>query len=314
MTIRISTLSTDTMTVEVGDVLDFVIFDQWISGYNDNAQTNFTSPDAVGVLDSIGSTAPVSPIDKYQVYSTVDGGAAVLLMTNDDGLGSGGGGYADDFGSDSERTLNPMTVAGQTIYKPEVDEQYTVTEVDFPLSGQTGIIVAYDTSNETDQYIIPFRVVYNKFLHQVADASVDTEAPNSIMGRLLTCERNQTDLILPRLRRALGLLGEHQKVDGFLYDDDGNITECRIRIFRDNAGANGASLWTDRVNDADPASAMDAGNFELYRYTVTATNLLPRNLRTGYSQVIGINEADEEADNVYGSDGSASGTDNGSVL
>jgi len=309
MVIRISTLSTDIMTVEVGDVLDFIIFDQWIRGYNDNTATNFTDPDAVGVLDSIGSTA----IDKYQVYSTADGGTpftAVLLMTNDDGTATSGGGYADASGSDSERILNSMTVAGQVIYKPEVSQQYTVTEADFPLSGQTGIIVAYDTSDETDQYIIPFRVVYNKFLHQVADASVDDEAPNSIMGRLLTCERNQTDLILPRLRRALGLLGEHQKVDGFLYDDDGNITECRIRIFRDNAGANGASLWTDRVNDADPASTMDTGNDELYRYTVTATNLLPRNLRTGYSQVIGA----EQTDNALGSDGSDTPSNNGSVL
>jgi len=278
----IISLTNSSMMIEarIGDVLRFAIVDQGFTG-----------------ATSTTSYLSLNP-DKYQIYNA----AGSLISTNDDSTSNGPG-------PGGERSVNTVSFPGSLFahISHVTTDAYTVLESEFPV-GSIGFVTIYNSSGPANRYVIPF-VVTRSLSSTVADSAMSA-IQNSALGRLHTCERNQTDLILPRLRRALGLLGEHQKVDGFLYDDDGNITECRIRIFRDNTGANAASLWTDRVNDADPASAIDTGNDELYRYTVTATNLLPRNLRTGYSQVI----VDEQADNILGSDGSDTPTNNGSVL
>lgn len=290
MTIRTLTQSTDMMTVEVGDVLSFVILDRWIEFYNPHVA------DGAGLEPTYQGLTP----DKYQVFKVINGAATLL---NEGATGTGGP------SSSAERDIDSTQVQDQFVFAPDAATQYVVTEPDFPLSGQTGLIVVYNTSGDDDQYIIPFRVVYNKFLHEKLDSYITTEAPNSIMGRLLTCERNQTDVIMPRLRRALGLLGEHQMVDGFLYDDDGNITECRIRIFDNETNRDDADPWVDRQNDPDTAPSLDTG--EEARYIVTATNLLPRNLRTLYNQAITVDPPDDQ----YGDMGDGvPGTTNGSVL
>ena len=139
---------------------------------------------------------------------------------------------------------------------------------------------------------------------QVVDAVTDNDAqtaPDSLVGRLYTLERNQIEVLMPRLKRTLGLLGEHQVVDGFVYDDDGNITQCRVRIFEDKADAENCNRWTDTLNANDPAGTLQTG--EIARYTTIVSNLLPRNLRTLYDQRISA----DATDNAFGKLGSTGG-------
>ena len=148
----------------------------------------------------------------------------------------------------------------------------------------------------------------------VIDATAD-DNPDSVLGRLLTVEKNQTDVLMPRMRRTLGLLGEHQLVDGFVYDDDGNITQCRLRIFETKAAAEAAQPWLDANGDETDTSMITD---EIARYTIDATNSLPRNLRTQLrtrlTKAQPENPAGITPDEPYGSNGSNSGTNNGSVL
>lgn len=145
--------------------------------------------------------------------------------------------------------------------------------------------VSHETSIEGDTALI--------IDTETADASAEGSlADNTMIGRLRTLERNQTEVVFPRLKRLLGLLGEHQLVDGFLYDDDGNVTECRIRIFDTKANRDGASVWSDRQNENDPAPALESG--EIARYVATMSNLLPRNLRTVYNEAINTDQADND--------------------
>jgi hypothetical protein len=180
--------------------------------------------------------------------------------------------------------------------------------------GDKGIIVGYDTGLSTNTYIQPFQVVRGKGIEKLWDvetSDADAEAtnrPNTLVGRAWTVEKNQRDVLMPRLKRALGLLGEHQIVDAFLYDDDGNITECRLRFFETKQNAIDALKWEDRLNEVDPRIAQSPVTGELAVYTITASNLLPRNLRTLFEQKI---DADE-SDNLFGT-GSTEGS-TGSVI
>jgi len=171
--------------------------------------------------------------------------------------------------------------------------------------GDSGMIVAWDASNASgasSSYIQQFRVTRGAGIEKLTDvqtADNDTPmlaAPNTILGRLWTVEKNQRDVLMPRQRRILGLLGEHQVVDAFLYDDDGNITECRLRFFDTKAHSAEAAKWTDRLNQVDPRVTPGGDAGEVGLYTITADNLLPRNLRTLFEQKI---DADP-ADNLFG--------------
>lgn len=133
-----------------------------------------------------------------------------------------------------------------------------------------------------------------------ADLESTTTIDDTLMGRLRSLELNQQNIIHARLKRILGHLGEHQVVDGYLYDDDGNISESRVRLFDSKTNADAAALWRDRVNDSDPAPNLETG--ELYRYTLSATAVLPRNLRTTYKESINTDAADN--DYIDGTDGS----------
>ena len=220
---------------------------------------------------------------------------------------------------------------------PAVGTYYTFAAGGDFAPGDHGLIAlhfAYN-SNLDDPTVatMTFKIsqVQNKvdYIKDVDIADVGSESatnkPNSLAGRLLTCERNQTEVLMPRLRRALGLLGEHQLVDGFLYDDDGNITECRLRLFESaHTMVNNANIWNDRVNESD-ADALDLVTGEEARYTITASNLLPRNLRTSYQQKLtkattgaadpdGVVDGWEPNDETYGNMSSGNNSNNGSVL
>jgi hypothetical protein len=126
---------------------------------------------------------------------------------------------------------------------------------------------------------------------EVADGSVSS-VPNSLMGRVYTVEKNQIENISPKLRRILGYLGENCMIDGYVHDDAGNISSCRMRIFDTVANLTAATPWSDTVNDSDPASSLESG--EKARCTLSMTHALPRNLRTAYEAEIST-DADDQA-------------------
>ena len=186
-----------------------------------------------------------------------------------------------------------------------ITDLLAITDTDWTY-GDKGVVVAYETGAASNTYIQPFQVVRGAGVEKLwdeetsdVDAKVSTKR-NTVLGRLMTTEMNQTDIIMPRQKRILGLLGEHQVVDAFLYDDDGNITECRLRSFDTAANSAAANKWTDRLNVVDPRDGADAGEIALY--TITASNLLPRNLRTLYEQKISADSTDND---FGGSGGSA---------
>lgn len=184
---------------------------------------------------------------------------------------------------------------------------YTVSDTDFAVGDVGFISVQLDASSGTDPvYLATLKITNGETISkQLTTDIADTEAddlPNSIIGRLYTVEKNQIEVLMPRLKRTLGLLGEHQVVDGFVYDDDGNITQCRVRIFEDKADAQGCNRWTDTLNSDDPATSLETG--EIARYTTLVSNLLPRNLRTLYDQRIST----DATDNGFGDLGSTGGS------
>lgn len=219
-----------------------------------------------------------------------------------------------DFGTDPKTmTSCGLDTAGDLLDGTAVaDDFFAPSQFYTPTSdnwnyGDIGLIICYAAGN-AETTIQPFQIVRGvgiERLWETETTDVEAEAtnrPNTLVGRAWTVEKNQRDVLMPRLKRALGLLGEHQVVDAFLYDDDGNITECRLRFFDSKANATAAAKWTDRVNEADPRTTPVTG--EIAVYTITASNLLPRNLRTLYEQKI---DADE-TDNLFGT-----GTSEGST-
>lgn len=191
---------------------------------------------------------------------------------------------------------------------------YTVSASDFSRGDRAILMLQVMHGGGNAVYYFNVDITEDEAIEQqLAAGLTDTEAENlgtnsdTLIGRLYTLERNQLEVLMPRLKRALGLLGEYQHVDGFVYDDDGNITQCRVRLFRNDAEHAAAQLWTDTINDNDPQPDASAVTGELARYHVSVSNLLPRNLRTLYRQ----EPEDEPGDKQYGELGSDAG---GSVL
>jgi len=189
------------------------------------------------------------------------------------------------------------TYAGLDMYYPNTP--IVLSTANGFVEGKTYAVIAKSNNDKvstTETLPFPFRLGYTKDITKIAqtdvsDSTFESSLTNTIMGRLLTLEYNQKKVIMPRTKRLLGLLGEHQMVDGYLYDDAGNITECRIRVFTSQDDALNATPWEDRVNESDPTSgALESG--ELYRYSVTASHLLPRNLRTLYEGAINTDASD----------------------
>lgn len=199
-----------------------------------------------------------------------------------------------------DQTLNVISSYNSDIYVPA--SAITLSEANGFAAGEHYIIVIKEQIGGATEFTTTgFTIGYATQIlgdtslivrTEVADSALtgSSGADNTVLGRLLTLERNQYEVIFPRLKRLLGLAGEHQVVDGFLYDDSGNVTSCRVRIFDTKANAAGASLWNDAVNDADPAPSYQTGEIE--RYTIAVTHLLPRNLRTIYRQAAQTNQGD----------------------
>ncbi len=84
--------------------------------------------------------------------------------------------------------------------------------------------------------------------------------------------------VLPRLqwslKRLLGLGGENMVLDNFSYDQAGNITGLRVRLFEESQDADNA---TSGVTDPEPG--------EIASYTVTQEHEIPRNVRTFHKSI-----------------------------
>lgn len=85
-----------------------------------------------------------------------------------------------------------------------------------------------------------------------------------------------------RLKRILGLSGEHMVLDKLVYNTGNSATSFRIRLFDTLANAQAATI---------DASAMEIG--ELYRYDVTQTYQVGVQLRKSQRTAITVDPGDE---------------------
>lgn len=203
-------------------------------------------------------------------------------------------------------TIDSIANYGDDIFVPNESDLLEISTANGFEEGKSYLLIVKEgTGTSVTVYkTFNFRIDYQAsiigdtqllFDTEVSDAAAqDSLVDNTIIGRLRTIERNQIRIIHPRLKRLLGLAGEHQLVDGYLYDDAGNISECRVRIFNNKANRDAANAWSDRPGgEADPAPSVETG--EITRYIMTAQHQLSRNLRNVYEGQI---EADQD-DNDY---------------
>lgn len=193
---------------------------------------------------------------------------------------------------DDQNLTQEATEPSAHVWTPTTPVALTVAN-GFSAGSAYMIILKEGTSQTPSNYAaLHFRITHEHIGGPETGDSTVEASPNSGYGRMRSVERNQMDHIMPRLSRTLGLLGENQLVDGYLYDDAGNITACRVRVFDTKTNRDAASIWADRVNDIDPAATMETG--ELERYDVTANHSLARNLRTLYESVITTDAPDTQ--------------------
>ena len=108
------------------------------------------------------------------------------------------------------------------------------------------------------------------------------EQSSSLTYRRLLWIRNDIEnVVFPRLKRLLGFEGENLLLDLFTYDNAGNITSMRARIFDTQANC------VNATPDLDPTDTPEPG--ELWTYTITQAHNLPRNTRTEHRSVIDFN-------------------------
>lgn len=103
--------------------------------------------------------------------------------------------------------------------------------------------------------------------------------PNTVLGRLLTLEMNQTMNLSPKLRRILAYLGENQVVDAAFFDNASNVVSMRVRGYDTEDNARAAVRWVDTENESDPVGAFPTTG-ELFRNVILASHDNPRQLRT----------------------------------
>ena len=89
------------------------------------------------------------------------------------------------------------------------------------------------------------------------------------------------NVVFPRLKRILGFEGENLMLDLFTYDNAGNITSMRARIFDNNLNCTNATPDLDQTDLPEPG--------ELWTYTITQDHNLPRNVRTMHKSVVDYN-------------------------
>ena len=130
---------------------------------------------------------------------------------------------------------------------------------------------------------------YDSFDHITFSFDVDHPAPDqpaSLTYRRLNYLHDNTEWILndienvvfPRLKRLLGFEGENLLLDLFAYDNAGNITSMRARIF------DSAEACQNSTPDIDSTDTPEPG--ELWTYTITQNHNLPRNVRTEHKSVL----------------------------
>ena len=156
------------------------------------------------------------------------------------------------------------------------------------LRGEKGMVVLKDTANDSpnDTFILRFEISHLAKvieglelidLEETIDAVAEA-APNSLIGRLYTLERNQIDNISPKLRRLLGYASENHVIDGIFFDDASNTVECRQRVFDTALNARAAVRWIDVENESDPAPPFP-GTGELSRQKILAAHNNQRQIR-----------------------------------
>jgi hypothetical protein len=226
----------------IGDKLDFI----WTKRNNNTGSETDAMPDAATASD--------------WVYDVIDLDNGSIMFADED--------------------LDILSGFSTSVFYPAVPLDVSEGNGFTPGRGY-GILAKNDqgTGSTTELIAINFRVTWEHLgSPNTTDALAETAGnENTILGRLRTLERNQTEVIFPRLQRNLGLSGENQLVDAYSYDNAGNIMACRIRVFDTRANALAAAIWQDTENEADPAPTLQTG--EILRYIVTADHVSPRQLR-----------------------------------
>jgi len=184
---------------------------------------------------------------------------------------------------------------------------YEKLKFDDPETDFDGVLFASFTTDDTDwdvgSYTIKIHMEhggteggndYVTYMFQVLHPS--PEQAWSLTYRRLDWIRNDIEnVIFPRLKRLLGFEGENLLLDLFAYDNAGNITSMRARLFDTAANCNSATP------DLDPTDTPEPG--ELYTYTITQAHNLPRNTRTEHKSVLDYDGNPYEVSDVDVTDG-----------
>ena len=157
---------------------------------------------------------------------------------------------------------------------------FTTDDTDWDVGSYTIKIFKIATSTEgEDNYIT--------YMFQVLHPSPE-QAWSLTYRRLDWLKNDIENVIFPRLKRILGFEGENLLLDLFAYDNAGNITSMRARIFDTPANCNAAT------SDLDPTDTPEPG--ELWTYTITQAHNLPRNTRTEHKSVMDYNGGQNNLD------------------
>ena len=194
-------------------------------------------------------------------------------------------------GTDSQ--LRYSVVSNETYTTVLYDQEFNsmVTETDFD-----GIVYGSFSVNDTNFNVGSYTVkIYAmrgaagfgtdgfdsiSFIFNVLHPS--PESAHSITYRRLDWLRHDIEnVVFPRLKRLLGFEGENLLLDLFAYDNAGNITSMRARIFDTSANCNAATPDLDATDTPAPG--------ELWTYTITQAHNLPRNTRTEHKSVMDYN-------------------------
>lgn len=137
------------------------------------------------------------------------------------------------------------------------------------------IVVKNATSNPTILKMYTAKVEYDSMVYNEL---------LKVKDRTAWVRNDIENVVFPRLRRLLSLLGENTLLDNFSYDNAGNITGLRVRCFDSAANASNATV-----------DVTDAENGEEVTLVVTQTHDLPRNVRSSHLSVASSEAVDRTA-------------------
>ncbi len=177
---------------------------------------------------------------------------------------------------------------------PMTDGVFTEPETDFD-----GVLFASFTTEEATVFPEQFEVGQYTIKIQIGTGTTDDdedtfvtymfgvdhpshEQSTSIQFQRMDWIRHDIEnVVFPRLKRILGFEGENLLLDLFSYDNAGNITKMRARIFDTAANCSDATPDLDGTDTPEPG--------ELWTYTINQAHNLPRNTRTEHKSVIDFN-------------------------